>query len=669
MSTIKKTQIKFKKSGLSNDELITLYKAILKPRLIEEKMLSQLRLGKISKWFSSFGQEAISVGVALGMEKDEFILPMHRNLGVFTGRDLPLEQLFAQFQGKESGFTKGRDRSFHFGTMKHKVVGMISHLGPQLGIADGIALANKIGKKEKATIVFSGDGGASEGDFHEAINVATVWDLPVIIAIENNSWGLSTPSREQFRCKQFIDKAIGYGMPAEDAIQIDGNNIIEVYTTVKKAAESMRKNPRPIMIECMTFRMRGHEEASGTKYYPEGLIESWESKDPVDNYEAWLIDQGIVSTDFVLNLRNEIKQEINDALKVAYAEPDIVPDTNTELADLFAPFNDSPIAPSGSVSSKRLIDAISDGLKESMRKHDNLILMGQDIAEYGGVFKVTDGFLSEFGKDRVRNTPLCESAIVGAGLGLSMSGYKAMVEMQFADFVTCGLNQIVNNLAKLHYRWAEKADVVVRMPTGASVAAGPFHSQSNEAWFFHTPGLKIAYPAFPADAKGLLIRAFEDPNPVLFFEHKALYRSIEGDVPDGYYSLPFGVANVLTTGDKLTIVTYGLGVHWALNYVKEHGDQGIEVIDLRTLAPLDMDTIYNSVRKTGRVIVLHEDCLTGGIGGEIASRITEECFASLDAPVMRVASMDTPVPFNAGLEKNFLANNRLDETIEKIMRY
>jgi 2-oxoisovalerate dehydrogenase E1 component len=669
MSTIKKPQIKFKKSGLSNDELITLYKAILKPRLIEEKMLSQLRLGKISKWFSSFGQEAISVGVALGMEKDEFILPMHRNLGVFTGRDLPLEQLFAQFQGKESGFTKGRDRSFHFGTMKHKVVGMISHLGPQLGIADGIALANKIGKKEKATIVFSGDGGASEGDFHEAINVATVWDLPVIMGIENNSWGLSTPSREQFRCKQFIDKAIGYGMPSEDAIQIDGNNIIEVYTTVKKAAESIRKNPRPIMIEFMTFRMRGHEEASGTKYYPEGLIESWESKDPVDNFEAWLIDQGIVSTDFVLNLRNDIKQEINDALKVAYAEPDIVPNTETELADLFAPFNESPVAPTGSVSTKRLIDAISDGLKESMRKHDNLVLMGQDIAEYGGVFKVTDGFVAEFGKDRVRNTPLCESAIVGTGLGLSMSGYKAMVEMQFADFVTCGLNQIVNNLAKLHYRWAEKADVVVRMPTGAGVAAGPFHSQSNEAWFFHTPGLKIAYPAFPADAKGLLCRAFEDPNPVLFFEHKALYRSIEGEVPDGYYSLPFGVANVLTSGDKLTIVTYGLGVHWALNYVKEHGDQGIEVIDLRTLAPLDMDTIYTSVRKTGRVIVLHEDCLTGGIGGEIASRITEECFASLDAPVMRVASMDTPVPFNAVLEKNFLANNRLDETIEKIMRY
>jgi 2-oxoisovalerate dehydrogenase E1 component len=669
MASVSKPQIKFKRSGLTNEELITLYKAILKPRLIEEKMLSQLRLGKISKWFSSFGQEAISVGVALGMNKDEFILPMHRNLGIFTGRDLPLEQLFLQFQGKENGFTKGRDRSFHFGTMKHHVVGMISHLGPQLGIADGIALANKLSKEQKATIVFSGDGGASEGDFHEALNVATVWDLPVIIGIENNSWGLSTPSREQFRCKQFIDKAIGYGMPAEDAVQIDGNNILEVYTTVKRLAESIRLNPRPILLEFMTFRMRGHEEASGTKYYPEGLIESWESKDPVDNFEAWLIDQGVISQDFVLKVREEIKQEINDALKVAYAEPDIVPNTEKEIEDLFVPFEAPGTEPTGGKSVKRLIDAVSDGLKESMRKHENLVLMGQDIAEYGGVFKVTEGFVQEFGKDRVRNTPLCESAIIGTGLGLSMKGYKAMVEMQFADFVTCGFNQIINNLAKLHYRWEEKADVVVRMPTGAGVAAGPYHSQSNEAWFFHTPGLKIAYPAFPHDAKGLLCRAFEDPNPVLFFEHKALYRSVESEVPDGYYSIPFGVANTLVSGDKLTIVSYGMGVHWALKYVEENPGQGIEVIDLRTLAPLDMQTIFDSVKKTGRVIVLHEDCMTGGIGGEISARITEECFAHLDAPVMRVASLDTPVPFNATLEKNFLANNRLNETISRIMRY
>lgn len=671
MTTLTKPVIKFKKSGLSNDELVTLYKAILKPRLIEEKMLSQLRLGKISKWFSSYGQEAISVGVALGMQKDEFILPMHRNLGIFTGRDLPLKRLFAQFQGKDEGFTKGRDRSFHFGTKEHHLVGMISHLGPQLGIADGIALANKLGGDKKATIVFSGDGGASEGDFHEALNVASVWDLPVIFGIENNSWGLSTPSREQFRCKQFIDKAIGYGIPSEDAVQIDGNNIIEVYTTVKRLADSIRNNPRPIILEFMTFRMRGHEEASGTKYYPEGLIESWESKDPVTNFELWLLSERIITQDDVLNWRNDIKQEINDSLKEAYDLPNITPSTEREHNDLFKSFDDKEIiAPATSETSKlRLIDAISDGMRESMRKHSKLVLMGQDIAKYGGVFKVTEGFLEEFGADRVRNTPLCESAIIGTGLGLSIKGYKAMVEMQFADFVTCGFNQIVNNLAKLHYRWEENADVVVRMPTGAGVAAGPFHSQSNEAWFFHTPGLKIAYPAFPHDAKGLLCQAFEDPNPVLFFEHKALYRSIESEVPKGYYTLPFGVANLLKEGSDLTIISYGYGVHWALDYLNQHPEISADLIDLRTLAPLDMETIYQSVKKTGRVVVLHEDSTTGGIGGEISARITENCFVHLDAPVMRCGSLDTPIPFNAELEKNFLANNRLHSIVEKVLQF
>jgi 2-oxoisovalerate dehydrogenase E1 component len=671
MTTLTKPVIKFKKSGLSNDELVTLYKAILKPRLIEEKMLSQLRLGKISKWFSSYGQEAISVGVALGMQKDEYILPMHRNLGIFTGRDLPLKRLFAQFQGKDEGFTKGRDRSFHFGTKEHHLVGMISHLGPQLGIADGIALANKLGGDKKATIVFSGDGGASEGDFHEALNVASVWDLPVIFGIENNSWGLSTPSREQFKCKQFIDKAIGYGIPSEDAVQIDGNNIIEVYTTVKRLAESIRNKPRPIILEFMTFRMRGHEEASGTKYYPEGLIESWESKDPVTNFELWLLSERIITQDDVLNWRNDIKQEINDSLKEAYDLPNITPSTEREHNDLFKSFDDkSFVAPASAETSKlRLIDAVSDGLKESMRKHSKLVLMGQDIAKYGGVFKVTEGFLEEFGADRVRNTPLCESAIIGTGLGLSIKGYKAMVEMQFADFVTCGFNQIVNNLAKLHYRWEENADVVVRMPTGAGVAAGPFHSQSNEAWFFHTPGLKIAYPAFPHDAKGLLCQAFEDPNPVLFFEHKALYRSIESEVPKGYYTLPFGVANLLKEGSDLTIISYGYGVHWGLDYLNQHPELSADLIDLRTLAPLDMETIYRSVKKTGRVVVLHEDSTTGGIGGEISARITENCFSHLDAPVMRCGSLDTPIPFNAELEKNFLANNRLHSIVEKVLQF
>jgi 2-oxoisovalerate dehydrogenase E1 component len=669
MATLEKPVLQFNTTGVDNETLLELYKSILLPRLIEEKMLSQLRQGKISKWFSGMGQEAISVGVVAGMNDDEFILPMHRNLGIFTSRKLPLKRLFAQFQGKEEGFTKGRDRSFHFGTMEYNVVGMISHLGPQLGIADGIALANKIGKEKKATIVFTGDGGASEGDFHEALNVAAVWDLPVIIAIENNAWGLSTPSRDQFRCARFIDKAIGYGIPQEDAIQVDGNNILEVYKAVKKAAESIRENPRPIIMEFMTFRMRGHEEASGTKYYHEGLIESWEDKDPVDNYEAFLLSAGVITTEYAEKVRGEIKEHINAELKEALALPAIEVSTEREVNDLFEPFSTPATPPSGPTNEKRFIDAISDGLRQSMEKHDNLVLMGQDIGEYGGVFKVTEGFLDQFGKERVRNTPLCESAIIGSALGLSMKGWKGMVEMQFADFVTCGFNQIINNLAKLHYRWEEKADVVVRMPTGAGVAAGPFHSQSNEAWFFHTPGLRIAYPAFPADAKGLLTRSFEDPNPVLFFEHKAIYRSVAQQVPDAYYSIPFGQANIVVKGDRLTVVTYGMGVHWAMAYAEQHKEQSIEVIDLRTLAPLDTDTIYTSVKKTGRALVLHEDCLTGGIGGELSALITENCWQWLDAPVRRCASLDTPVPFAVGLENNFLASNRLSATIEELLTY
>ena len=668
MSTADMPLMTYETDGMEKEELVGLYRKILLPRLIEEKMLSQLRQGKISKWFSGMGQEAISVGVAAAMNEEEFILPMHRNLGIFTTRNVPLKRLFAQFQGKEEGFTNGRDRSFHFGSIEHKIVGMISHLGPQLGIADGIALANKLGKEEQATIVFTGDGGASQGDFHEAMNVAAVWQLPVIFGIENNQWGLSTPSNEQFRFESFTQKAVGYGIPEEDAIQVDGNNIVEVYKAVKKAAASIRKNPRPIIMEFMTFRIRGHEEASGTKYYPDGLIEKWEKKDPVENFERHLLETGAISQDEVDALRKEIKDHINQELKDSHTLPFITPDRSKEESDIFVGELPQVTAPGTTTKEMRLIDAVQDGLHEAMKKHDKLVLMGQDIAEYGGVFKVTEGFVDEFGKERVRNTPLCESAIVGSALGLSIKGWKGMMEMQFADFVTCGFNQIVNNLAKLNYRWNQNADVVVRMPTGAGVAAGPFHSQSNEAWFFHVPGLKIAYPAFPSDAKGLLTRAFEDPNPVMFFEHKALYRSITQEVPEGYYSLEFGKAAVAKEGTDLSIITYGMGVHWALDLAKDH-DANIEVIDLRTLSPLDTETIYASVKKTGRALVLHEDTLTGGIGGELSALITEHCFSYLDAPVKRCASMDTPVPFAEVLEKQFLASNYLSDAVEELLSF
>lgn len=650
---------------MKNPEIINALKSLLLPRLIEEKMLILLRQGKISKWFSGIGQEAISVGSTLAMDKDEFILPMHRNLGVFTTREVDLYQLFCQFQGKKEGFTKGRDRSFHFGTMQHKVVGMISHLGPQLGIACGIALAEKIEKTNRSVLVFSGDGGASEGDFHEALNVASVWQLPVIFVIENNQWGLSTPSKEQFNCKQFIDKGIGYGMKTE---QVDGNNILQVYDCIKKVKLSQSKKPEPFLVEALTFRMRGHEEASGTKYYPKGLQDKWKTKDPILKLETEILKNNILDENEIEEFKNNIKETINIAWLKAFETPNLKADLALELGDIYKEHFSNKTYSKENKKEIRFIDALSQGLYQGMENFDNSIIMGQDIAEYGGVFKMTEGFLEKFGKDRVRNTPLCESAIVGAALGLSLKNKKAIMEMQFADFVTVGFNQIVNNLAKLHYRWGQNADVVIRMPTGAGVGAGPFHSQSNEAWFSHTPGLKVLYPSNPEDAKGLMLAAIEDPNPVMIFEHKALYRSLSGMVPENYYVTPIGKAKLIEKGNELSIITYGMGVHWAKKAIKEKNISA-DLLDLRTLLPLDKESIFQSVKKTNKVLVLHEDCLTGGIGGEISSLISENCFESLDAPVIRCASLDTPVPFASDLEDQFLANKNLNEKIDYLLNY
>ena len=659
--------MKYDRKKYRDDTLLNLYKEILKPRMIEEKMLLLLRQGKISKWFSGIGQEAISVGLTCALQKEEYILPMHRNLGVFTAREIPFYKLFCQFQGTASGFSKGRERSFHFGTNEYNIVGMISHLGPQMGLADGIALGDLLKKNNKVTAVFTGDGGASEGDFHESINVASVWNLPVIFVVENNGYGLSTPSNQQFKFKNFIDKGIGYGI---EAIKIDGNNLLEVYDTVNKIAESIRENPRPILLECITFRMRGHEEASGTKYVPKELMEQWALKDPLINFEKYLIEESVLNQDIIDQYRKEIKSNIENDLEFTFNEKAVVPDTAVEYNDLYAAFDNVEIKPkTNNQSEKRLVDAISDGLRQSMQKHQNLILMGQDIADYGGVFKITEGFLNEFGSERVRNTPLCESAIVGTALGLSINGYKSMMEMQFADFVTEGFNQIVNNLAKSHWRWGQNADVVIRMPTGAGVGAGPFHSQSNEAWFFHTPGLKIVYPAFPSDAKGLLCASFEDPNPVMFFEHKALYRSVSDNVYDDYFTIEIGKANLLKEGSDVSIITYGYGVHWALEYLKKNSSISADLLDLRTLLPFDKNAIIATAKKTGRVIILHEDTLIGGIGAEIAAFINETCFEYLDAPVMRSASLDTPVPFAKELELNFLPQNRFEKQINELLEY
>ena len=671
----------FDRRDYSNDVLKQLYRELLRPRLIEEKMLILLRQGRVSKWFSGIGQEAISVGSTLALNEDEYILPLHRNLGVFTSRGVPLGQLFAQWQGKKTGFTKGRDRSFHFGSHAHHIVGMISHLGPQLAVADGIALADLLDEAPRVTLAYSGDGGASEGDFHEALNVAAVWQLPVIFMVENNGYGLSTPSNEQFRFKSFVDKGPAYGM---EAVQVDGNNVLAVYDLIKTLAEDLRERPRPVLVEALTFRMRGHEEASGTKYVPAELMQEWATKDPVENYEKWLLAEGIISETARIQIRESIKAEIEKGWQETEAAPAPVADAKVELADMYAPVKgeketseevkeeqaSSPADPlaSSPIKERRFIDAISRGLWQSMERYPELVLMGQDIAEYGGVFKITEGFVQQFGKGRVRNTPLCESAIVGAGLGLSIRGKKAMVEMQFADFVTCGFNQIVNNLAKSHYRWGQNADVVVRMPTGAGTAAGPFHSQSTEAWFTHVPGLKVVYPSNPHDAKGLLCAAFEDPNPVLYFEHKLLYRSLSGPVPEAYYTTPIGQAALVAEGTDLSIITYGLGVHWALAACQEMGINA-DILDLRTLLPWDTEAVARTTRKTGRVLILHEDTLTGGLGGEIAAWLAEHCFSSLDAPVRRVAALDTAVPFAPQLEADFLPQQRLREQLRALREY
>ena len=652
--------------GLSDQQLITLYKALLKPRMIEEKMLVLLRQGKISKWFSGIGQEAISVGVTLALNAEEYILPMHRNLGVFTSRNIPLNRLFAQWQGKKSGFTKGRDRSFHFGCQESKIIGMISHLGPQLGVADGIALASKLKHNNEVTAVFSGEGATSEGDFHEALNIASVWDLPVLFCIENNGYGLSTPTSEQYRCKAIVDKGLGYGMEAH---QIDGNNIVEVYQKISEIAASVRKNPRPVLIEFITFRRRGHEEASGTKYVPKELISAWEEKDPITNFENYLFSKNILNDGMLKSFKKEIKKNIQEGLDFAFKEEPIAYVEKSFIEDVYSPFNFKAVKSGVNTSYIRFIDAVQEGLKEGMSSMKNTIIMGQDIALYGGAFKVTEGFVDLFGSERVRNTPICESGIVETAMGLSIGGFKAIVEMQFADFVSSGFNPIVNYLAKNHFRWGEKADVVIRMPCGAGVGAGPFHSQTNEAWFTKTPGLKVVYPAFPYDAKGLLITAIEDPNPVLFFEHKALYRSISQSVPNGYYNLPIGKAALVKEGTEATIITYGAGVHWALETLEKHPKLSVDLIDLRTLMPLDWETIYGSVKKTSRLIILQEDSLFGGISSDIAASVQEELFEYLDAPIKRVASLDTPIPFAKSLENEYLPRKRFEKALLELINF
>ena len=655
--------------SIDDDELAALYRQLVLPRLVEEKMLRLVRQGRLSKWFSGIGQEAIPVGVVAALEPDDWLLPVHRDLGAFTSRGLDLGRLLRQLLGRAGGCTEGRDRSFHFGDLDHRIVGMISHLGAMLPVADGLALAAQLKGERRVAAAFTGDGATSEGDFHEALNLAAVWRLPVVFVVENNGWGLSTPTTEQYACRDLADRALGYGMAGE---VVDGNDVLAVVAAVRSAARRARDGGGPTLLEAKTFRTRGHEEASGVEYVPSALREEWAGRDPILRFEAVLDERGVLPPDERAAVRAELHDLVEREVAAALAEAEPASTPVRELAAVHAPPSPPARPPPGPPTDLRYLDAVSDGLRQAMRADDRVVLLGQDIAEYGGAFKVTAGFVEEFGRARVRNTPIVESAALGAALGLALDGFVPMVEMQFGDFISCGFNQVVNNLAKTRYRWGAGVPVVIRAPVGGGMGAGPFHSQDVEAWFTHVAGLKVVAPATPADAKGLLLAAFDDGNPVLFLEHKLLYRSVSGPVPAGWAPVPIGVAATARGGRDATVVTYGVGVSWALeaaDTVAQESGAEVEVIDLRSLLPWDAEAVLASVARTGRALVLHEAPRTGGFGAEVAATIAERAFADLDAPVARLGALDTPVPFARQLEALHSPRHRLLPALRALLAY
>ena len=654
-----------------------LYRALLLPRVIEEKMLRLIRQGRLSKWFSGYGQEAIAVGAAFALEKEDYILPMHRNLGVWTSRGLPLERLFCQLMGREGGFTKGRDRTFHFGLMESNIVGMISQLAAMLPVADGLGLAAQLENKSRVALTFVGEGATREGDFHEALNLASVWKLPVLFVVENNGYGLSTPTSAAIPVENIADSGLGYGMRSEI---VDGNDIMAVIEAVSAARKRAIKGEGPTLLEMKTFRMRGHEEASGTKYVPPELMEQWAKLDPVARFEA--VASKKITAQKMAEVKIELAAEVHKVAEWALIQPEASSSTERELMDVFATRASSNgharkpdilnPADSSETVEMRFIDALSDALRTGMQEDAKTIMLGQDIAEYGGVFKVTQNFVEDFGAQRVRNTPIIESGAIGAAMGLALAGHRPIVEIQYFDFISCGFNQIVNNLATTHYRWGASLNVTIRAPFGGGIGAGPFHSQSMEAWFCHTPGLKVVIPSSPHDAKGLLLSSLDDPNPVLFLEHKKLYRSMKGMVPIESYRIPLGVANVVRQGTDLSIITYGIGVSWALEEAAYWESKGlnIEIVDLRTLIPWDKATVIESVKKTNRVIILHEAPKTAGFGAEISAQISESVFEYLEAPPIRLGGLDMPIPFSKQIETDvYSAQSRLRAGIETLMAY
>lgn len=643
------------------------YRFMLLTRRFEARISALGKEGKlVGGFFSSLGQEAISVGTTLALKPEDWVAPMIRNIGTVLVRGYTPAELFSQFLARRGGPNRGKDSNLHFGDPAHGVVGCISHLGPLVPIMTGVAMAGRMRGQGRVTMTYLGEGGCSVGDFHEGLNLAAVQKAPFVLVVENNGWSYSTPLESQTLVKDIASRAVGYGIRG---LIGDGNDVVEVWKLTRRAVEDARAGGGPQLLEFKTFRRKGHAEHDDAKYVPREQVEAWTARDPIDRFEAWLRDHGKMTDAERRAIHGQIDRELAEGERIAAA--DRPPDPAEAIRGVYAddaivavtpwarregdPVTAEPteVVPPDAGGDVTYLEAIRRALFEEMERDDRVFCIGEDIGSYGGAFRVTQGLLEKFGAARVIDTPIAESATVGAALGAALAGMRPVVEFQFIDFISCAFNMIVQFVAKMRWRTGQAAPMVLRGPCGAGVHAGPFHSQTPEMWFVHTPGLKVVMPATPADARGLLKAAIRDDDPVVFLEHKYLYRRIKGSLPGGEGIVPIGRAALRAEGDDLTIVTYGAMVHTVMAALPDLG-LSAEVIDLRTLCPLDRGAVVRSVRKTHKLMIVHEDTRTGGIAGEIAAVVNEEAFDALDGPIVRVTAPDAPVPFSPNLEEAFL---------------
>ncbi|MBN92766.1 MAG: dehydrogenase [Deltaproteobacteria bacterium] len=661
-----------------------LLRHLLTARAVEERCIRMVKQGIQPKFFSAWGNEATAVGTAAALDRDDVLVPMHRSLGAHLVRGHSLDEIFLQAFLKDDSHTRGRDTGLHLGAAGTNIIGMISPLGSMNTVAAGIAMAEQLMGQETVVLAYIGDGGTSTGVFHEAMNFIGVRQLPVVTVIENNQWAFGTPNELQFGCETLADRGPAYGMPS---VRIDGTDVRAVYEATKEAVHRARAGQGPALIESLTMRMRGHAEHDDMAYVPDEMVDEWGQRDPVTQYLQWLRDGNHLPELDVDALRASIEQEVLEASDRARAASD--PNPASALTGVFHETADGKkpdrsnssvsVAPTSEVVGERAaetasrlgegrtvepiptpgtevsyIDAIRHCLHHHLQSDPRTVLLGQDIGLMGGAFRATRGLSEQFGPQRVVDTPISEGAIIGGCIGLAIRGLRPVAEMQFADFVCSTFNELVNNAGTFRYRIGVGVPMVVRLPSAGGIGAGPFHSLNPEAWFAHSPGLKVVVPSTVEDAWGLLNTAIDDEDPVLFLEQKYYYRRAKGPLPDPEHRVPLGCARKARAGKDATVVTWGVGLDRSLEAADSLAARGVgdvEVLDLRSIVPWDKEAISQSVRQTSRLLVVHEARNTCGFGSEIAAWAAEELFEWLDAPVRRVTGADVPTPSHKELEK------------------